>query len=142
MNRLSLGRVERSFGKLLLLQSTPLVVGAIGLLVVNEYVLRVRYGVPPVIPYVLYWLVLAGVFTCLALGPWQRYRRNIEELMVQAFAVGLALGFAVAVYKAYAHWQLWTVFNLLAEPMRTGLFGLLVAWVVDRKRFITFGTTP
>jgi hypothetical protein len=57
-----------------------------------------------------------------------------ERLMVQAFLAGLLLGFIVAIFKLVLYRELWTVFNLLAEPLRTALFGLLVAWVLDERR--------
>lgn len=103
------------------------------LLILNEYFFRIKFNVWPVFPYTIYWLIMAMAFSALILVPWQRYQENSERLMVEAFFTGVIIGLAVAVYKVFAYYELWTLFNLLSEPIRTALFGLLVAWVLKEK---------
>ena len=105
-------------------------VGA-GLLVLAEHLFRTRFAaVPATIPYVFYWLLIAGTFTALLLLPWQQYQSEPDRLLVAAFLAGLLITFPVAIYKVFAYRELWTVFNLLAEPIRTSLFGLLLSWLL------------
>ena len=76
---------------------------------------------------------MALIFSSLLLISWQCYQQDEERLMVEAFMAGLIIGLAIAVYKILAYYQLWTLFNLLAEPIRTALFGLLVIWILREK---------
>jgi len=111
-------------------------------LILNEYFFRIKFNVWPVISYSVYWLIMAMAFSALILIPWQRYQENSERLIVEAFVTGVIIGLAVAIYKIFAYYELWTLFNLLAEPIRTALFGLLVAWVLKEKsRTLTINQT-
>lgn len=103
------------------------------LLILNEYFFRIKFNVWPAVPYTIYWLIMAMAFSALILVPWQRYQEEQERLMVEAFMAGIILGLSIAVYKIIAYRELWALFNLLAEPIRTALFGLLVAWVLKEK---------
>ena len=130
----SLKSLINSVRQFRLLRSSPFIIlfGSL-LLIVNEYLFRVRFSVPSAIPYMFYWLIIAITFSALVLIPWQRYQQEKERLMVEAFMAGLIIGLAIAVYKILAYYQLWTLFNLLAEPIRTALFGLLVIWILREK---------
>ena len=130
----SLKNLINSVRQFRLLRSSPFIIlfGSL-LLIVNEYLFRVRFSVPLAIPYMFYWLIIAITFSALVLIPWQRYQQEKERLMVEAFMAGLIIGLAIAVYKILAYYQLWTLFNLLAEPIRTALFGLLVIWILREK---------
>jgi RsiW-degrading membrane proteinase PrsW (M82 family) len=108
------------------------VVGA-GLLILNEYFFRTKFNVWPAIPYSVYWLIIAITFSALMFITWQRYQHESERLRIETFLAGIFLGLAIAIYKVFAYRELWTVFNLLAEPIRTALFGLLVTWVLKEK---------
>ena len=119
-----------------------IIVVSVSLLVINEYFLRIKFNVWPAVPYIFYWLIIAIAFFYLLLIPWQRYNENNERLMVEAFMTGIILGLAIAVYKTFAYRELWTIFNLLAEPIRIALFGLLVIWVLnERGRALTINQT-
>ena len=130
----SLKSLINSVRQFRLLRSSPFIIlfGSL-LLIVNEYLFRVRFSVPSAIPYMFYWLIIAITFSALVLIPWQRYQQEKERLMVEAFMAGLIIGLAIAVYKILVYYQLWTLFNLLAEPIRTALFGLLVIWILREK---------
>src|SRR3989338_4909146 len=130
----SLKNLINSVRQFRLLRSSPFIIlfGSL-LLIVNEYLFRVRFSVPSAIPYMFYWLIIAITFSALVLIPWQRYQQEKERLMVEAFMAGLIIGLAIAVYKILVYYQLWTLFNLLAEPIRTALFGLLVIWILREK---------
>lgn len=107
------------------------------LLVLIEYLTRVRFAPPAAVSYVLSWATLTLTFGALVLLPWQRYLIDRERLYVEAFLTGSLIGLISALAKLLFHFELWASFNILAEPIRTGLFGLLVAWVVcERHRAV------
>ena len=110
-----------------------IIIAGVGLLILNEYFLRIKFSVWPAIPYVFYWSIIAVTFSALLLAPWQRYQHESERLMIEAFMAGIFVGLAIAIYKVFAYREFWTLFNLLAEPIRTALFGLLVIWVLREK---------
>ena len=115
-----------------LLRSSGFIVTAgAGLLVVAEYLFRTQFAAASAaVPYIFYWLLIAGTFTALILLPWQRYRQESDRLLVAAFLTGLLIAAPVAIYKVIAYHELWAVFNLLAEPIRASLFGLLLSWLL------------
>ncbi len=99
------------------------------LLIIVEYLTRVRFSPNPFIAYGAYWIVLVVVLYVLTELAAPRLRHEEDRLMVSLFVSGLVIGLALAIYKAIALQELWTLFNLLAEPMRTALVGLIIAWL-------------
>lgn len=71
-------------------------------------------------------------FALLVSHPWRRLSGDFERLAAKAFLTGLVAGGMIAGYKAFAYQELWTVFNLLAEPLRSALFAVVVTWAVER----------
>ena len=116
-------------------RSTAFIVTLCGAaLIITEYMLRIRFAVPVAIPYIVYWMALGAAFAGLSLGPWRAYQHDRERLMANAFLAGLTIGVLSAVYKIVVYQELWTMINILAEPIRTGLFGILVAWMIAQER--------
>lgn len=105
------------------------------ILILVEYATRVRFSANVLVVYGAYWVVLGAsllLMTHLAAG---RLRHEDDRLMVSIFVAGFVIGLMVATYKVIAHQELWTVFNLFAEPMRTALVGLVVSWLfIVRER--------
>ena len=135
MIRWSLSAFFRALSQYELFRSTAFIVlVAAVLLVVNEYVFRTQLNAPPLIPYAFYWMVMALTFAALIIVPWRKFLLDANRLMVEAFVTGLVLGLVIAVYKVIVYQELWTVFNIIAEPIRTALFGLLVAWVILQEQ--------
>lgn len=82
------------------------------------------------INYALYWLILTGLFFFLSEYSWRQYAIDELKLFTRLFAVGFILGLSIAIYRGLYVMELWTLFNLLAEPLRAGLYAILIGWVV------------
>jgi len=98
-------------------------------LCVAEYGLRYYFAVPAIVGYTTYWLVLSCFFYVVAKDLVIRERDDIL-LFVTIVMMGVAVGLCLALWKVYLYQELWTAFNLFAEPIRTGLYGFMVAWLV------------
>ena len=58
----------KSASRIRLFRSASFIIFAgVGLLVLNEYFLRIRFSVCPAVPYIFYWLVIAITFSALLL---------------------------------------------------------------------------
>jgi hypothetical protein len=106
------------------------VVIAIVLLAGNEFFVQQWLNLAPV-AYVIYWLVLAGMFAVLARYSWTAVESNSNRLFVQTFTIGLVVGLTDALVRVALYRELWTAFNLFAEPLRTALFGMVVVWFIS-----------
>ena len=111
--------------------SSPLALVVLGsaLLMVLEYVTRIRFQTPILISYFFYWIILAGTLGLIAGAAADRLRHEDDRLLVSTFVAGVMLGLLIAIFKVGVHRELWTLFNILAEPMRTGLLGLVIGWL-------------
>lgn len=101
------------------------------LLVVDFLLTKVWTGAPMWVNYGVYWVVLTALFVGLTEMCWRHRAFDETNLLTRLFVTGCALGFIIAIYRVALHWQLWTVFNLLAEPLRTGLYAMVVGWIVS-----------
>ncbi|PJE75966.1 hypothetical protein COV04_02325 [Candidatus Uhrbacteria bacterium CG10_big_fil_rev_8_21_14_0_10_48_11] len=110
-----------------LTSASGIIAVAVLLLAANELFVRQWLNVPP-IAYAVYWIALAGMFIVLARYAWARINPNSTQLLVQAFLVGLGVGLFAALVKVVLYRELWTAFNLFAEPLRTALFGIVLVW--------------
>jgi hypothetical protein len=106
------------------------IVIAITLLAGNEFFVQQWLNLAPV-AYVIYWLILAGMFSVLARYSWSEVGANSNRLFVQTFTIGLIVGLADALVRVALYRELWTAFNLFAEPLRTALFGMVVVWFMS-----------
>lgn len=102
---------------------------ALLILIIGDWLLSLH--APDWVGYVVYWI------TILALPGWLTYKYWVHEIhdetkmLVMGFVFGVSLGVVMAIYRAATLRELWTLFNLVAEPLRTGLSTLLVVWVVS-----------
>ena len=87
--------------------------------------------------YLLYWAALSSLFILLAVLPWAEGRYNDTIIITKAFLVGLIVGGVMAILKLSLYQELWTIFNLAAEPLRTGLFGSLLINLSLRLRTVS-----
>src|SRR3990167_4627186 len=103
--------------------------GSILVVVLAEYLMEVRFFVSSTIFYLTYWLILTATFSILATAELHRFHREDDRLFVSLFLAGALIGFFSALFKVLAFQELWTAFNILAEPMRTALLALVIGWL-------------
>lgn len=110
--------------------TSPIVVmsGGVALVVLSEY-LTVIYFKAPIIGTLFYWVLLTATLATIAGVTLHRLHREEDRLLVSTFVVGLTIGLLVAIVKVLFYRELWTAFNLFAEPMRTALYGLVIGWL-------------
>lgn len=103
---------------------------ALALLIGADWLLlKVWVNVPVAVSYVVYWSILTGLFVVLSEFTWRQYSIDETHLLTRLFLIGALMGFCLAIYKSIAYMQLWTLFNLIAEPLRTGLYAILIGWI-------------
>lgn len=110
--------------------TSPIVVMGVGvvLVVLSEYFTIIHFNVP-VIGTLFYWVLLTATLATIAGVTLHRLHREEDRLLVSTFVVGLTIGLLVAIVKVVLYQELWTAFNLFAEPMRTALYGLVIGWL-------------
>lgn len=107
-------------------------ISALVILIVFDVLLtKVWSSAPMWVNYGVYWVVLTALFVGLTEMCWRHRAFDETNLLTRLFVAGCALGFVLAVYRVAIYLQLWTVFNLLAEPLRTGLYAIVVGWIVS-----------
>jgi|GEM_PF-1584487 len=127
-------------GHLLFVKSSGFIIMvSVIFIVFIEYLLRIRFNVSEVAYYLLYWAILSAMFSALTIFSWAEHHTEEERLFIEAFIAGIIAGFLIALYKILAYHEIWVVFNLIAEPLRTALFGLLIVWFVARVEPTTSG---
>ena len=116
-------------------------ISALVLLMATDYLLTsVWSDAPTWLNYVVYWVLLTALFVGLTELCWRHRAFDEMNLLTRLFVVGGILGLVLAIYRVALHWQLWTVFNILAEPLRTGLYAMAVGWVVSNVQSDTVVT--
>ncbi len=98
-------------------------------IILAEYLLHVRWSVSPVIAYVLYWILILSSCALFSVIEFRDLRRSEDRAVVGVMTAAASVGLCVALAKLFFYHELWTVFNILAEPMRTALVALVVAWI-------------
>jgi hypothetical protein len=120
-----------------LLKSSTLLIAADVALLISLEILSSTFSWSVVVQGLLYIIILAGLFVALALYPWSRYHFADPAALTKAFLVGVMIGGFLALVKLIMHQELWTVFNLIAEPLRAGLIGTLLINLTLRMRSTT-----
>lgn len=100
----------------------------IGLDLFNSYIWP---AMPTLLHYALYWVVLTALFVVLSEFNWRQYSIDELQLLTRLFVAGVVLGLSLAIYRGVTQWELWTLFNLAAEPLRSGLYAVLIGWIVS-----------
>jgi cytochrome bd-type quinol oxidase subunit 1 len=108
----------------------PIVLALILLVGLDIATVHVWPNIPSLLNYVLYWAILTGLFVVLSEFSWRQYSIDELQLLTRLFMAGVFLGLMLAVYRGISERELWTLFNLAAEPLRAGLYAVLVGWIV------------
>ncbi|MFA7286085.1 MAG: hypothetical protein WC052_00225 [Patescibacteria group bacterium] len=98
-----------------------------------EYGFRYYFSVPAIIGYLTYWLGLSFFFYVVTKNLVVREHDDML-LFVTIGMTGAVTGLFLALWKVYLYQELWTAFNLIAEPVRTGLYGFMIAWLFVRAQ--------
>lgn len=106
------------------------VLAIICLVVLDLLVTMFWSGASVWVNYILYWVILTGLFVFLSEYSWRQYAIDEMKLLTRLFVVGFIVGLCVAIYRSLYVMELWTLFNLMAEPLRAGLYAILIGWVV------------
>jgi len=90
---------------------------------VAEIVMTI-YGVS----YYFFWAIDIASFIYVAWAIYLRRRDTLAEAGTAAVMTGVMIGLIAAIFKLIYFHKLYLIFNLIAEPVRTGLLGLVLAW--------------
>ena len=76
----------------------------------------------------LAWLLKISFFVYLT---WLGIKENrlAEKIGEDNLKLGLILGLILAVFKIFFYHRLWTIFNLMAEPLILGLIAGGIGWI-------------
>ena len=74
-------------------------------------------------------LVNLAVFGWLASESKLKYNKKLGPAILVAFSAGIFLGLLVAVFKFLWIREYWTIFNLVIEPVYTGLLAAGAGWI-------------
>lgn len=111
------------------LRSAVFLMPVSGILLVALQVLAAKQILPLAGLYGLTWVILVGMFALLTMYPWQRFHRQHDRLFLEALVAGMLVALAPAIVQVILYRELWSVLNLLAEPVRIGLVGVVITWL-------------
>ena len=77
-----------------------------------------------------FWIINIISFVYIAWAIYLRRKDSFTEAGTAAVMMGVIIGFLVAVFKLIYFHKVYLIFNLIAEPVRTGLLGLVIVWLV------------
>ena len=83
----------------------------------------------PAIIYLISFSLMSWLVVRQAPRQESSWRPLAMRLFANSFFAGLIVGFGVAFFKLFWYHQLWTVFNLITEPLITALIGLIIVGV-------------
>jgi len=86
-------------------------------------------------PMIFSWLVgLArlSLFSYLAFSAIRQFKATARQVMTAAVLGGLVVGFIMALFQLVWYFELWTLFNLIGQPLVMALEGLVISWLIIR----------
>lgn len=75
------------------------------------------------------WMIKVVISVLASVALFMRRRVSLASAAVAGATAGLFMGLLTAIVEVAWYRQLWTVFNLIAEPLASGLIGLVAGWL-------------
>lgn len=76
-----------------------------------------------------------AIFVYLATSGVKRYWANKQQILSAAVLGGLVGGVILALFQLFWYHDLWTVFNLIGQPLLLAAEGLVISWLTYRLFF-------
>ncbi len=76
------------------------------------------------------WAINVISFIYVAWAIYLRRKDTFTEAGTAVVMMGVLIGFLMAVFKLIYVYKVYLIFNLIAEPIRTGLLGLVIVWLI------------
>ena len=98
---------------------------------------RYFYDAPPEIFEWLITLARIALFVYLAVLAVRQFKATKPQLLAVAVIGALFAGVILAVFQLFWYFKLWTIFNLLGQPLLMAAEGLVISWLTFEllKRF-------
>lgn len=90
----------------------------------------------PMVVYLIGFVLMTWLIIRQAPRQEDSWKGLAGRLFANAFFAGMISGFLVAVFKLFWYYELWTVFNLITEPLITGFIGLIITGVLGWSYFM------
>lgn len=82
------------------------------------------------IPIYFFWTINVISFFYIAWAIYLRRHDSFTEAGTAAVMLGVVVGLFLAIFRIIYFHKVYLLFNLIAEPIRTGILGLAVVWLV------------
>jgi hypothetical protein len=76
-----------------------------------------------------FWAIDVVSFIYVAWAIYLRRHDTFTEAGTASVMMGILIGLFIAIFKLIYFHKVYLIFNLIAEPVRTGLLGLVLAWL-------------
>ncbi|MDP2586387.1 MAG: hypothetical protein Q8P32_01285 [Candidatus Komeilibacteria bacterium] len=76
-----------------------------------------------------------SAFVYLTVSGVKRYLANKKQILTAAVLGGLLAGVILGLFQLFWYRDLWTVFNLIGQPLLLAAEGLVISWLVYRLFF-------
>ena len=70
------------------------------------------------------------IFIYLTVSAIKTFQATAKQAMAAAVLGGVATGLLLAIFQLLWYFELWTVFNLIGQPLLLAAEGLMVSWLV------------
>ncbi|MFH1598563.1 MAG: hypothetical protein ABIB97_05910 [Patescibacteria group bacterium] len=77
-----------------------------------------------------FWIINVVSFIYVGWAIYLRRRDSFTEAGTAAAMMGVLIGLLIAIFKIIYFRKVYLIFNLIAEPVRTGILGLVVVWLL------------
>ena len=71
------------------------------------------------------------LFAYLAITAIKKFKADKKQLYTAVILAGIITGCVLAVFQLFWYFELWTIFNLIGQPLLFALIGLVVAWILS-----------
>jgi len=81
------------------------------------------------VPRYFFWTIDVVSFIYVSWAIYLKRKDTFAEAGTAAAMMGIAIGLTMAIFKLIYFHKVYLIFNLIAEPIRTGLLGLVLVWL-------------
>jgi len=82
------------------------------------------------VPIYFFWAINIITFLYIAWAIYLRRHDSFTEAGTAAVMLGVVVGLFLAIFRIIYFHKVYLVFNLIAEPIRTGILGLAIVWLI------------
>jgi hypothetical protein len=81
-----------------------------------------------ILDYFIY-VVRIILFAYLAISAVKKYQASQAQVIFAAVLGGVVTGFLLAVFQLFWYFELWTIFNIIGQPLLMAVMGVVIAWL-------------